>query len=59
MNRTLRAPVVEAEAGGARGGGARLTPTGADVVRRYRRVEARAAKAAAADLSTLLALLAE
>ena len=59
MNRCFATPVVEAEAGGKRGGGARLTPTGEDVVRRYRRIEARAAKAAAADLAALKRLLAQ
>jgi molybdate transport system regulatory protein len=57
MNRSLLAPVVKTEAGGARGGGTRLTATGAAVVRLYRRIESRAAKAAAADLDALLALL--
>ena len=57
MNRCFRSPVVEAEAGGRRGGGTALTPLGADVVRRYRRVEALAAKAAAAELAALARLL--
>jgi molybdate transport system regulatory protein len=59
MNRCFRQPVVEAEAGGKRGGGTRLTALGADVVRRYRSVEAKAAKAAAADLAALTRHLAE
>ena len=59
MNRSFRTPVVEAEAGGTRGGGTRLTPLGADVVRRYRAVEAKAAKAGAADLAALTKLLGE
>ena len=57
MNRCFRGPVVAAEAGGARGGGTALTPLGADVVRRYRRAEALAAKAAAAELAGLAQLL--
>jgi molybdate transport system regulatory protein len=58
MNRCFKSPVIEAGAGGARGGGARLTLTGEEVVRRYRRIESKAAKAAAADLEALTRLLA-
>ena len=58
MNRCFRAPVVAAEAGGRRGGGTALTEVGADVVRRYRRIEAAAARAGAADIRAFLALLA-
>jgi molybdate transport system regulatory protein len=57
MNRCFDAPVVIAEAGGASGGGAQLTPTGAEVVRRYRRMEAKAATAGAGDLAAIIALL--
>ena len=39
MNRCFKSPVVDAESGGRRGGGTALTPVGADVVRRYRRIE--------------------
>ena len=53
MNRNLRAPVVAAGAGGAQGGGAALTPLGAEVVQRYRRIEARATTATAVDLRRL------
>jgi molybdate transport system regulatory protein len=58
MNRCLRGPVTQAEAGGQRGGGTSLTPLGAELVRRYRSIEAAAAKAGAADIRALLALLA-
>jgi len=57
MNRCFTGPVVAAEAGGTRGGGTALTPLGAEVVRRYRRSEALAAKAAARDLAALTRLL--
>jgi molybdate transport system regulatory protein len=57
MNRCFKAPVVEAEAGGQRGGGAALTPLGAEVVRRYRHAEALAARAADAELAALARLL--
>ena len=58
MNRCFKLPVVDAEAGGSRGGGTALTPQGAEVVRRYRRIEKAAAKAGAADIEAFLALLA-
>jgi molybdate transport system regulatory protein len=57
MNRCFRSAVVEAEAGGKRGGGTHLTASGAEVVRRYRRVEAAAAKASKADLIALTRML--
>ena len=53
MNRCFRAPLVEAEAGGKRGGGARLTRLGAEVIKRYRRIERDAARAGAADIRAL------
>ena len=53
MNRCFRDPVVEAEAGGKRGGGARLTRLGAEVIRRYRRIERSAARIAAVDIRAL------
>ena len=57
MNRNFKAPVVDAEAGGSHGGGAALTAVGAQVIERYRRIEAQAEKAAAADMRALKALL--
>jgi molybdate transport system regulatory protein len=57
MNRCFRSPVVEAEAGGERGGGTRLTPLGEEVIRRYRASERLAAAAAAAELRALQRLL--
>jgi molybdate transport system regulatory protein len=57
MNRCFESPVVEAEAGGRRGGGTRLTPLGDELVRRYRSLEAKARKATAADLAALAKLL--
>jgi molybdate transport system regulatory protein len=53
MNTCFRAALVEAAKGGAHGGGARLTPLGEDVLRRYRRMEAKSAKAIAADMRAL------
>ena len=46
LNRNLGEPVVEASAGGPRGGGTRLTPGGERLVRQYRAME-RAATATA------------
>jgi molybdate transport system regulatory protein len=48
-------PVVLAQIGGARGGGATLTPFGAALVARFRAIEKRAAEAVADDLDALLA----
>lgn len=56
MNETFRAPLVESSRGGARGGGARLTETGALVLTRYRALEAAAARAGAAEIAALCAL---
>jgi len=58
MNRCFKNAVVEAEAGGKRGGGTRLTALGTEVVLRYRRIEAAAAKAGKADLAALTRILA-
>ena len=58
MNRCFKSRVVETEAGGNRGGGTRLTALGAEVVRSYRRIEARAAKAGASEIAALTRLLA-
>ncbi|HTI45399.1 MAG TPA: LysR family transcriptional regulator [Casimicrobiaceae bacterium] len=57
MNRCFRTAVVEAEAGGERGGGTRLTPVGEEVVHRYRESERLAATAAAPELRALQRLL--
>jgi len=46
LNRAFPEPVVETATGGARGGGARITRFGSEVVGRYRKVE-RAAEVAA------------
>lgn len=39
MNRAFKEPLVSAEAGGKRGGGASLTPFGANMLALYRRME--------------------
>jgi molybdate transport system regulatory protein len=53
LNRAFDTPVVERATGGAGGGGARLTPFGTDVLARYLRLEAAAAKLGAGDLKAL------
>src|SRR5579875_1550255 len=53
LNRMFREPVVEARPGGVHGGGATLTPTGADVVRRYRAIEAAIEADGDANISAL------
>ena len=57
MNRCFRLPVVEAETGGKRGGGARLTASGEDAVRLYRGIELSASRAARNDIRALIRLL--
>jgi molybdate transport system regulatory protein len=53
MNRAFDEPVIAAAPGGARGGGASLTPFGAEVLQRYRRLEREAASLAAKDVAAL------
>ncbi len=53
LNHCFREPVVAAQPGGARGGGAALTPFGRDVIRKYRAIESRAAAAATRQLRDL------
>ena len=57
MNRCFKKPVVDAETGGTRGGGTRLTAVGAEALQRYRRIEKLAASAAAIELRKLQRLL--
>jgi molybdate transport system regulatory protein len=57
LNQSFSTPLVETLKGGRRGGGARLTPLGETVLRRYRDMEDKAAKAVAGDLAYLKRLL--
>jgi molybdate transport system regulatory protein len=57
MNRCFRQTVVTAKPGGSQGGGAALTPFGAELVRDYRAIEAAAATAAKPRLRGLEAAL--
>ena len=53
LNRTVGNPVVETSAGGAGGGGARLTHTGKTLIQEYRALERAASATARAHLATL------
>lgn len=57
MNQAFREPVVVAASGGKRGGGAVLTDFGMDVLSRYRKIEAKAARAVSRELTDLTHLL--
>ena len=53
MNQAFTDPVTTAAPGGAGGGGAVLTPFGAEVLERYRRIQSGAAALAVDDLAVL------
>lgn len=53
MNLAFRRKVVTTQLGGMHGGGARLTPFGREVVKRYRAIEGKAASAAKAHIAFL------
>lgn len=53
MNASFARPLVAAAKGGKRGGGARLTPLGEDVLVRFRRMQASSSRAIARDLAAL------
>jgi molybdate transport system regulatory protein len=53
INQAFAEPVVTAAPGGSGGGGATLTPFGAEVIERYSRLHDRAAAMAADDLVAL------
>lgn len=55
MNRVFGKPLVSAQTGGRKGGGAQLTPVGLAVVSRYRAIERAATSAAAAHMEALQA----
>lgn len=57
VNRVLPTPAVETRIGGASRGGAVLTPLGVALIEQYRRIEATAATATAAERVTLAQLL--
>ena len=53
MNRSFEPALVETSKGGGRGGGARLTRSGAAVLAAYRRMEAKTRRSCAAELRAL------
>jgi molybdate transport system regulatory protein len=57
MNRCFREPVVAAATGGARGGGARVTDFGTEVLERYRRMRERVDRALDPELERFAQLL--
>jgi molybdate transport system regulatory protein len=57
LNASFAKPLVETATGGNRGGGARLSAYGAEVLRRYRAMEATAEQAVAAELKQFARLL--
>ncbi|MBQ0812358.1 winged helix-turn-helix domain-containing protein [Roseovarius sp.] len=57
MNAAFREPLVESNRGGAKGGGASLTDTGAEVLANYRKLEDIMAEAGAARISAIQSLL--
>ncbi|MGH2343057.1 winged helix-turn-helix domain-containing protein [Segnochrobactraceae bacterium EtOH-i3] len=58
LNHLFRAPLVEAQRGGEKGGGATLTPLGGQVLARYRALEQATLAAARPHLDALAADLA-
>jgi molybdate transport system regulatory protein len=57
LNRSFRSAVVTTHGGGARGGGAAVTPFGRALIATYRAIESKAAAAAVAQLRELEAAL--
>jgi len=53
MNRAFNEPVVKAAPGGSGGGGAILTPFGAEVLERYRRIDQQTTASSADDMAAL------
>lgn len=57
MNAAFREPLIDSTRGGVRGGGARLTPTGAEVLANYRKLEEIMAEAGAARIGVIQSML--
>jgi len=56
MEQTFGRPVVATSTGGRTGGGTALTPLGTTLLKCYRNIEGRSARAAASDIKKLIAL---
>jgi len=57
MQHTFNGAIVSTEIGGSDGGGTKLTELGTQLLKTYRRIESRAARATEADLDALAALV--
>jgi molybdate transport system regulatory protein len=53
INQTVREPAVTAETGGARGGGAVVTPVGEQIINLYRSIETQARSAAGSEFRAI------
>jgi molybdate transport system regulatory protein len=58
MNQSFKSVVVETLTGGQKGGGARVTETGHEVLQRYLEMEAKAAASVKKDLAEFMRLMA-
>ena len=59
MNSCFRSPLVETARGGRKGGGARLTLLGKDILDRYRAMEAKAAASLKSDMAAFRDLMSD
>jgi molybdate transport system regulatory protein len=59
LNGCFAEPLVQVKVGGRAGGGAELTPAGAEICRRFHRIEAATERAIARDLAALESRLAK
>jgi molybdate transport system regulatory protein len=57
LNRAFVDPVIETSTGGREGGGTELTRVGEEIIRRYRRIEALAAKASSREILSIVRLM--
>ncbi len=57
MNQCFSSPLVETATGGSRGGGARVTAFGMDVLDRYQRMESKATASVARELEDFSSLM--
>lgn len=59
MNQSFKQVLVSTETGGQRGGGARVTEFGQEVLKRYLAMEAKAANAVAGEMTEFVKLMAK
>jgi molybdate transport system regulatory protein len=57
LNRAFADPVIETSTGGREGGGALLTATGNEVIRRYRKIEALALDVSGREIQAIIRLM--